>query len=512
MVEQAGRRAGYLVLVAAALTALLVAYLVWGPFPMGLDDWQWHRVGSPVWEAALLPLIVYAFIGFLSLVAWQRWERLGRRKQALFVAALCVLAFAAQVVAAKQLPSDYNQSIIALGTPSANRYHAEARRVKALGAVLRGYQHWMRDGSHKLIITHPGGPLTLFWCLNRLFAGNEAAARRFVSRCEDLLAGGVHVKDPQGPAEVVRLFRDMSEADLAGVWLATFVLRLAAAMVVWPVFALARAMRGLQAAIVAAAFCAVVPSFLFFSPGVDQALPAIALAACWLGWTSGARRSPWRAAVSGVAVSVGLFFSMSFAVVALWAALLCLAALWTTEGPRSWRGAGALAAAAAAGFAAPALTLWLALGYNSVAVWRACLAANAEFNAQSGRVYWKWLLANPVEFLVFLGVPVACLFLAGAASAVRRLWRKGALGQADWPTLIVAGLLVALNLAGANRGEAARLWMFLMPGCVIAAAGYAESCAPYRRVVLVALFVLQAVQATAFGSLLDMLGMYRRLA
>ncbi len=370
----------------------------------------------------------------------------------------------------------------------------------------------MRGESHQLAITHPAGPLTLFWSLNHVFAGDEAAARQFVRGCEDWLAGGLHAKDPQGPSEVVSLFGDMSEAELAGVWLATFVLRLAAALAVVPVFAMARAVYGVRTAIVAAALMAVVPSLVLYSPGIDQAFPVLAATACWLAWTAGARGSLLRAALAGASVSVGLLYSLSFAVVGGWAALLAAAALGRNGRLRDTGRVAALAAAGLAGFAVPVVTLYLAVGYNSPAVWVTCLEANAKFNAQSGRVYWTWLLVNPVEFLVFLGAPVAALFVSRAASGVGDLWRGRGWREADWATLVLAGLLVALNLLGANRGEVSRLWMFLMPGCMIAAAAQVERCAPYRRAVLVSLFALQAVQATVFKSLLDvLLGFYRGL-
>jgi hypothetical protein len=51
--------------------------------------------------------------------------------------------------------------------------------------------------------------------------------------------------------------------------------------------------------------------------------------------------------------------------------------------------------------------------------------------------------------------------------------------------------------------------MFLMPGCLVAAAAQLDRCAPYRRAVFVSLFALQAVQVIAFRASLDvLLGMY----
>lgn len=498
-----------------ALTALVMAYAAWGPLPLRVDDWAWHRLPCSDWAAAGPTMMVFALMGLLAVLGARRGGQWAPSRQAQALAALVVLALAAQVSAARQLPGGYSESIVALGKPGANRYHAAARGVRSLSAVLRDYPRWMREKSHKLIITHPAGPLTLFWSLNQVFAGSEAAARGFVHWCEDRFAWGIRAKDPEGPAAMVELFRDMSDADLAGVWLASFALRLAAALLVLPVYALGRVIHGVNVGIVAGALAGMVPSLLLFSPGIDQIFPVLAATACWLGWTAGARRSVWRAAWAWLTVSVGMFFSLSFAVVAGWAGLLALASLARSSGQSGERVRGrtmaSLATAGAVGFAAPAVTLYVATGYNSLRAWVACVGANAEFNASSGRLYGTWLWANPVEFLVFLGVPVACLFVARAAAGIRSVWRRR-WDEADWATLSLVALLVGLNLLGVNRGEVARLWMFLMPGCLIAAAAQVECYAPYRRVVLIALLALQASQAAALKSLLDvLLGFYRGL-
>jgi hypothetical protein len=121
------------------------------------------------------------------------------------------------------------------------------------------------------------------------------------------------------------------------------------------------------------------------------------------------------------------------------------------------------------------------------------------------------VLLNPVEYLAFVGVPVACLLARRAATEAmgiaRRQWSRR-----DWATVVVVGLLVALNVSGANRAEVARLWMFLMPACVASAAAEIEGYAPFRGAVFAALFALQSAQVVLFRASLDtLLGLYRGL-
>jgi len=511
----AGRRVAVLVALATVGTLGVVAFALWGPLPLRVDDWKWYRTVDQAWDRATYPLAIYALIGVVAVVGWARVARMRALREALLVMSLGLLAFLGQLMAARQSPGDYNDSLIAVALPGANRYHQAARaagkQYGSLGAALRGYSLWMREQSGagaKLIVTHPAGPLTLYWCLNQVYAGNEAGARRFLRRCEAWLASGESVRESLRTTAAADLFRDMSDGELAGAWLATLLLRLAASLVVAPVYAMARGLHGRQTALIAAAFAAAVPSLVLYSPGLDQSFPVLAATACWLGWSAGQRRSHLRAGLAGLVVSVGLFFSLSFAVVGIWASLLAVAGLWRREARPRARDVGTLAAAGMAGLLAPVLLLLVAVGYNSFAVWLRCLAANAQFNAQAGRAYWKWVLVNPAEFLVFLGVPVACLFVWRAASQAREARARG-WRDADWPTLAIAALVVLLNLSGANRGEVARLWMFLMPGCLVAAAAQLDRCAPYRRAVFVSLFALQAVQVIAFRASLDvLLGMY----
>ena len=527
------RRPALFIAVTAALTAGALALVVWHPFPLGADGWVWRSPPSPSLCGAGEPLAVFALVLAVVALAWRRIGRVGWPGEAGLVALVAALAFLAQLAVARQSPSGYLESILAIAKPAATRYHVAARRVERLAPVLGRYERWMRDSQwvgddqRGLIVTHPAGPLSLFWCLNHVFADEERprpdgtaavprgplagrrkaeGATRFIRWCEQTLSWGLRLEDVPAAA---RLVVALSPAERAGAWLASLLTRLMACLVVPPVYLLCRGLYGRRAGLLAAALSAAVPSMLLFSPGLDQCFPAVAVTACALSLAAGVRRSGWRAALAGLAVSAGLFFSLAFAVVALWAFLLAIAGLRRGEGPTTRANVLRLGAFAAGGFALPVVLLYVAFGYHSFAVWWACWQANAAFNAQSGRVYWKWLLINPVDFLGFVGVPVACLFVRRVASEVCELWRRRLVGR-DWPALTAAGLLVTLNVLGGNRGEVARLWMFLMPAAVVAAAGELGRYRPYRRVVFIVLFALQCVQVVVFkGFLSVLLGLYR---
>jgi hypothetical protein len=87
------------------------------------------------------------------------------------------------------------------------------------------------------------------------------------------------------------------------------------------------------------------------------------------------------------------------------------------------------------------------------------------------RSYWTWLVFNPLDLALFLGIPVAFLLCLRWGSALTGL----AAGRA-WPrhdlarvAIVTALGLTVLLLSGAVRGEVGRLLVPLMPLLLVVA-------------------------------------------
>src|SRR4029079_13506910 len=74
------------------------------------------------------------------------------------------------------------------------------------------------------------------------------------------------------------------------------------------------------------------------------------------------------------------------------------------------------------------------------------------------RTYWKWLLINPLEFAIAAGLPLAVLAAWSLIRTARRTPVSPCGQVGAW--LITIALLW---ISGKNMGEAARLWIILMP-------------------------------------------------
>ena len=129
--------------------------------------------------------------------------------------------------------------------------------------------------------------------------------------------------------------------------------------------------------------------------------------------------------------------------------------------------------------------MWAAYDVNLVNVWRWNVINHAAFynDPRFTRTYWKWLLVNPFELALSVGLPIALLALVGFRRSIQSVfsrsqaprsqagaWERERNGQRIGTCCCIAVTIVLLWLSGKNSGEAARLWLFLMPWLIWLAA------------------------------------------
>lgn len=110
--------------------------------------------------------------------------------------------------------------------------------------------------------------------------------------------------------------------------------------------------------------------------------------------------------------------------------------------------------------AVPAALLWTVYGCNMGVVYQKALEAHRyELTYPIHRTYAKWVLGNLGDFFLLGGLPTFVYFLAFWSRRGPREERSG-LG---WKAACVfLGMLLVLDFSGVVRGEAGRIWLFLM--------------------------------------------------
>ena len=431
-----------LIVSALAVAAVLldVSPLLRGPAPYP-PEWRWDlRAGGTSGRWLPVALSAIALVGLAGLPAG------GPRRPAVAVAAAVAMGWMFLLSLAGLEPagvaatlmdrarSRTASSYLTVAASAAARdpavfldHHAERRAEKATAA--------------KHASTHPPGPVLFYRALIGLFEAAPSAGSALLS------AAGVEPEGGRRPAAV-------RAAALAGPLLITFLCAAAA----WPLAALARGggLDGPRAARVAALW-PLLPGPALMTPHFDQmlALPVAAAAALMMAACDGRGRV---ALLAGLCAGVAL--QISYGAMAFVALAVAVAFSLTGGSERLRRFASPVAWAAVA--AAVVILLPMAWGHEPVAAARTGLAIHRDAYTQP-RSYATWLLFNPLDLALFVGIPVVVIGLV-------RLLRIGH-GPFDRMRTTLAAGVGLLLLSGTVRGELGRIAIPLMPVLLLAALG-----------------------------------------
>lgn len=429
----------------AALLAGALALIRSGTIPLGVrGEWEWLRITArPEPILLLLATVAVAAYAAYAAAAMRALSRAKEPRARWWLAGLVPLAVLVQAAVQEGAPVAYGLAkwAFALASPGSSGYYSVAKsQVGDLPAFLRDYPEWIvrQDALH--VGTHPPGLFATSWLALRTMEAHPGLARWVVG----LLPQSVAV-----PLATPMTGRILPLADRAALAMTGFAILCASAATVVPLYALARRELSAGASWIAATIWPLVPAALMFQPAADTAFPLLSTTALALACWSAHRA--WLAVAAGVVLGVGTQFTLAFFPVGLVAGLVM-----ASEPGASWRRRLGLLGGTGVGFVAMTLVLWWIMRANPFVIWRANAANHARFYVEFPRSYGAWLVVNPLELLIALGVPTAVWLACGLRKGPRVAW-------------ITLGTLALLTLSGRNLSEVARLWLPLMPPLVAAA-------------------------------------------
>ena len=503
------------------MTLLFLAALALNlsPYLRGPDEWRWAYAlpGKParLWVSALT-LSLYLVLVCIWVRQVTRREQPSPREGGVswrhrWGFPIC-LVLAAPLIQASLLALDYSDVLMPVFyrtvSASASGVFSVGSAIEDAGDFLHHYPTLMPTFPVHPQRYPPGLPL-LFYLARRLLEKTPPLA--------DAL--GFHLRLYQ--CHDLTLMR-LPNATI-GAAAIQMVLPLVSGLTLLPLYGLAQRAYGKRTAVWAAALYPVVPSFALWSGRWEQFYPLLACTAWYFFHVSLTR--PRRSTLSQSAIySLAAGFTLSiasllnFGNLALLLPMGLFALFWLVTQPSAIRNPQSAICNLLAfliGLASPWIVYQLAFGTGFLAIWRVSMSYHLGLN----RSYWTWLGYHLYDFFIFLGLPLALLFLAALVKAIRDLTRnfatrhsqsaicnpQSAIRNPQFPidmlTLGFALGLLILDLSGTSRGEVARVWLFLTPFAVIVAAhGLARLHLGQRGFVLVAL--LLALQLFTFNAFL----------
>ncbi len=497
-----------LILCAIALTTILflaALALNLSPYLRGPDEWRWAYAlpGKParLWIPALVLLL---YLVLISIWGKHITKEPHPPRRYTWGFLLC-LVLAVPLVQASLLALDYSDVLKPVFyrtvSASASGVFSVGSTIEDGGDFLHCYPALMPTLPVHPQRYPPGLPL-LFYLARRLLEKTPALAN----------ALGFHL----------RLYQchDLTMMRLPNTTISSAIIQVALPLVsgltLLPLYGLAQQLYGRRTAAWAAAIYPLVPSFALWSGRWEQFYPLLACTAWYFFHISlthsrrptlsqsavhnlqSAIRNPRSAIYSltaGLTLSIASMLNFGNLALLLPMALFALSWLFTQPSVTSnlqppisnlqslISNLQSLISNLLA-FLVGLSSLWiiyqLAFGTGFLDIWRVSMSYHLGLN----RSYWTWLGYHLYDFFIFLGLPLALLFLIALVKAMRDLIRPTHYAptppyphtSSPSPFAIDAlalgfalGLLI-LDLSGTSRGEVARVWLFLTPFAVIVAA------------------------------------------
>lgn len=467
-----------------AITVVFAIGLLWfTEIPLGIPgEWTWKRLPSE--ETTNEVVLGSLQAGVLGLVfAAVAWFGLGHistgslRQVAGWLAGL-MLASMAWLFGVQESPPDgfrLSKAPWVLYYPSMTGYFYKARyEVTDTRDFLSKYEALMAEGDVLHVGTHPPGMFVMYRGLIAMVDRHPGLVP-VVNATVPVSAEAAFEQIESGP------FRDkapFTASDRAVIWLGALLAHGSVAFTMLPLFGLLRLWMSRAGAWKAICFWPLFPAVVVFLPKCDVLFTGLVVTFAWAWLTAVQRRSIVLGCVAGLLGWIGLCLSLVFLPIGL---LAFLATAIYAYGDRSSEVAeppampeppsrNAAIKRTIARLAGPALGggvavigITILLGVvgqiNLLAVWVANYRNHAGFYAQYPRTRWLWVPVNALELILAIGTPVAVL----AGIGLVRGWKNK---DRRWNHALACAVSIVwglLWLSGKNSGEAARLWIPLMP-------------------------------------------------
>lgn len=476
------RRLSLVIFPALALIVLIFSDAVpWlrGPAPE-TSEWYWPYLLRP-FPRWWLPIIVALL--FMMIAAWWLRQPANSRRDILALLALSSVMIGLQLALIyADRPAVLAELVDRTLSNLSGGYFEPAAAITDLNTALQNYPALMPNFVAEHARTHPPGLIA---------ANNRTIA--FFDHFPRLSLALARLVYPGRCTDLWLLERPYPVAAALLIW--SIMPLIAAAVTIWPGYALAHQWLEPAAARLATLLIATIPALLLFAPKVVQLYPPLILLLFWaLSHGLKTDRLRWFF-LAGLLYSLLTFLSLGNLALALPIGLYVLLDLW-----RRQRLTAVSLLLKAAGLTAGGLALWLIYwwgwGVPPWAIVQTGLDQHYSLVTLLRRYDW-WVIWNLIDGLVYGGWPLVLGFAAAVGTAVAAL-RTRSLTPTHQMALALAVLLLFLDFSGSARGEVGRLWLFFMPLMAVPAAERLAHWLPTRRRQLLAVG-LQLAIAVSLG-------------
>ncbi len=517
-------RQGLTYLTLIIVGAISQIWLLWfSRLPLGVrDEWVWSRVSEKLPSLIdCLPAIITGLL-LVGYAAWhnshrERPVRTGWWLTGLVFLGLC---WSVAVISASPAGGGMGRSVFVIFYPRTSGYfHQALYEAEDLSQFLHEYEEGISDkadpDNYLHIGTHPPGLTASYRLLIELCERSPALTKLLMSSQPKSVSSAINFIQQQQ----LLSGKEFTEPVAAALWLSIVISHFLAVLTVVPLYFLATRLASKETARFIATYWLFVPAVLIFLPKSDASFPCLAMFLQLL-WLKALERNSYFYG-SLTAILFTCCASLSLAFVTIGVVLFLQMLYYQVKFKIGWK-------PTVSGLLTGLVFVFVMnhlLEMNLFTIWLQNFQNHGRFYDHNTRSYISWLFVNPIEAGVAIGLPLGITALFGLMTLIgrttststtrervsqsthslaRRACRFFSIvrlsDQNRERTWVLFGLLIwsILWISGKNMGEAARLWIFLMPYAVLVASFSIETLMQSKsklvsRYIPVAVLAVQAV-------------------
>jgi len=488
----------------SVISVTLLILVILNIFPLGIkSEWAWKYSSTKNFDGIWFPLLLSCIFFLLcyKLIAYKKLAGLKPSVEFSSILGICFLSYIFNMAICNLSPAGFYNLILTIISPWATSYFNVAVEIRDISYWLSNFHDFIEyTPLHARV--HPPGNILFFWWIIHIFNSLPCLTDSLLNMVKSTTLNPLPVFSIIGNT----FYHSFSNAEKAASVFMSLFLPFLKCIAIIPMYYLGKLIYDKKTSLIAVCFYAVIPALNLFTPGMDQVYTLISVLSFFLFCISLKNNKLWSSCLSGIVLSTGIMLSFCFLVIL--GMIICYGLIWLYMNKSAWLYTTKVFLVLIAGFLIFPLLFYFSYDFNIIKFFLSInvFSENARLDIVGGevahRTYWKWLLYNPIDFFMFIGIPISMLSFKGIYNAIKSRKTKGI----DAFPVSFFIILLLLLVSGINRSEVARLWMFLMPFPVLIAASQISQMKEKTGLIFSILFFLQILQTIVFKLFIKVYG------
>ncbi len=410
--------------------ALNLSSILRGPDDLIFEShWPYYFVNtvSKIWFPILVSILIIGFYFFFE----KRINKLSLKKEILFLMILVILLFVFQIALVYFSRFGIGVLFRRIADPGINGYFTASLHIQSIPDFLYNYPKLLITSLPQHSRGDPPGPILFMYLIVNFF------------KAFPVLYAGIINNLNSSVGDSKALWLSLQDFQKFSALFLGFFMHFISSLVIIPFYYLLKNLSNKIVALRGVVMFGLIPSFVFFPLFFDPfyvAFPILTFLFLVLGFKGKNNKFYF---LAGFIFSIGLFFNLALLPLFLFLGLLFV--LIRLEARLK-----ILLSFIFGLTVVPFLLLFI--GYNSL------YSGLVLLQSQTPRSYLDWVIYNPYDVFVFLGIPLSLIFL----TVSYKIFKTEKLNLFKKILISFWVMFIALVLSGTSRGEVGRIWIFLM--------------------------------------------------